>query len=105
MKRISLFLGALAFVTSVSCSKGYTKDECNAMAEEQIPLYAAFGSRIGSLPCAPGVTPCPGPEETQTGFATLAILNWYICVEGAETDHVNTSIPLAPIWERLEFKL
>jgi len=105
LKQISFFLGALAFVTSVSCSKGYTKDDCNAMAEEQIPLYAAFGSRIGQLRIDNGIQPAYTVEEVQAGFATLAILNWYICVESAETDHVNTCIPLAPIWERLEFKL
>lgn len=96
---------AIAFQFTVGCAQGHTKQDCNSLAKRNTALYSQMAEiAIRSDRLAGHVDPI-SEMDTRALFATYSVFDWHLCIESAETDHVDPGIPFAPVWEQAEFKL
>ena len=98
-------LGSLGVLSAPGCNHGYSKQECNERAQRSLVGYAGLAESLIADDRAGGNVDPVREMETRSYFTALSVLEWYSCVESAETDHVNPAIPFAPVWEQAEFKL
>ena len=91
------------FLFAMACNHGHSKVSCNDRAKRALSVFG------GSIPLIVDSFEASGnpitSEEASARLGTAVVLDYYLCVANAETDHVDPGIPFAPVWEQAEFEL